>query len=263
MCNVSQSAFRVLSSIDLWDCKVSNGRETKKHDFQTTIFICWIFQAFRNLDIDFSIIKNKCSWTLINTLKLLYFFKILFHKISVDLILSFPGLTCLTSVEKEFLFIKPGDSKTLQQKGERSQVQGEKKRKRSPSSSSSFISSSSSNSSTESENKIVDERFKIIPKGEEFKWNLPSSIADYVNLHFKNYIPNKDINEKILTKNPVPSNLQEVPVLDDFVKTLLVSLISRWKSFRKKIYRLCVRYRDPGKDWKIFETSLLKLWKYL
>ena len=33
----------------------------------------------------------------------------------------------------------------------------------------------------------------------------------------------KDIYEKILTKNPVLSNLQEVPVPDDFVKTLLVS----------------------------------------
>ena len=96
------------------------------------------------------------------------------------------------------------------------------KRKRLPSSYSSS-SSSSSSSSTESENEIVDKRFKIVPKGEEFKWNLPSSMADYANLHFKNYIPDKDINEKILTENPVPSNLQEVPVLDDFVKTLLVS----------------------------------------
>ena len=47
-------------------------------------------------------------------------------------------------------------------------------------------------------------------------------MADYANLHFKNYIPDKDINGKILTENPVPSNLQEVPVLDYFVKTLLV-----------------------------------------
>ena len=63
---------------------------------------------------------------------------------------------------------------------------------------------SSSSSSAESENEIVDKRFKIIPKGEIFKWNLPSSMAGYANLHFKNYIPNKDINEKILTENPVP-----------------------------------------------------------
>ena len=43
------------------------------------------------------------------------------------------------------------------------------------------------------------------------------------NLHYKNYVPDKDINEKILMENPVPLNLQVVPVLDDFVKTLLVS----------------------------------------
>ena len=48
-------------------------------------------------------------------------------------------------------------------------------------------------------------------------------MADYANLHFKNYIPDKDINEKILPENPVPSDLQEVPVLADFVRTLLVS----------------------------------------
>ena len=47
-------------------------------------------------------------------------------------------------------------------------------------------------------------------------------MADYANFHFKNYIPDKDINGKILTEKPVPSNLQEVPVLDYFVKTLLV-----------------------------------------
>ena len=48
-------------------------------------------------------------------------------------------------------------------------------------------------------------------------------MADYANLPFKNHIPDKDINEKIFTENPVPSNLQVVLALDDFVKTLLVS----------------------------------------
>ena len=41
----------------------------------------------------------------------------------------------------------------------------------------------------------------------------------------ENYIPDKDINEKILTENPVPSNLQEVPVMDELVKTLLVACL--------------------------------------
>ena len=85
-----------------------------------------------------------------------------------------------------------------------------------------FYTSSSTSSSTESENEIVDERSKIVPKGEEFKQNLPSSMKDYANLHFKKCIPKTD-NEKILMENPFSSNLQEVPVLDDFMKTLSVS----------------------------------------
>ena len=40
---------------------------------------------------------------------------------------------------------------------------------------------------------------------------------------FQKFIPEKDINEKILTENPVPSNLQEALVLDHFIKTLLLS----------------------------------------
>ena len=90
----------------------------------------------------------------------------------------------------------------------------------------SFSSSSSYSSFTESENKIVDKKFKIVPKGEEFKWNLSSSMADYANFHFKSYIPDKDINEKILMENPVPSNLQEVPVLDDFGAVRMRKIIS-------------------------------------
>ena len=43
-----------------------------------------------------------------------------------------------------------------------------------------------------------------------------------------NYIPDKDFNEKMLTENPIPSNLKEVPIVDleNFVKTLLVSHIT-------------------------------------
>ena len=122
------------------------------------------------------------------------------------------------------------------------------KRKRSPSSSS-YLSSSSSSSSTESENEIVDKRFKIVSKGEELKWNLPLSVTDYPNLHFKNYIPDKDIT--ILTENPVPSNLQEIPVLDDFVKTLLVITTDhQMEKFQEKILQV----RGPlSRLWKGLE----------
>ena len=86
--------------------------------------------------------------------------------------------------EKKFPFIKLRDNKTLQQKQKKKPRLRPGKRKRSPSSSSSLSSSSCS----------------------------PWSMADYVNLHFKNDIPDKDINENILTENPVPLNLQELLV---------------------------------------------------
>ena len=85
------------------------------------------------------------------------------------------------------------------------------KRKKSPSSSSSFSSSSSSSSSTESENEMVDKWFKTIPKGEEFKWNNPSGKANYANLQFKNYIPDKDVHKKILPENPAHQIYRRYP----------------------------------------------------
>ena len=68
-------------------------------------------------------------------------------------------------------------------------------------------------------------------------------MADYANLHFKNYIPDKNIDEKILTENPVPSVLQEVAVLDDFVKTLFlsqtaISIDHQMEKFQEKILQV-------------------------
>ena len=86
----------------------------------------------------------------------------------------------------------------------------------------------------------------IIPRGEGFKWNLPSSMADYANLRFKNYIPDKDISENILTENSAPLILQKVPLLDDFVETLLVSqtdimgpLSRLWKGLGSTCRHIC------------------------
>ena len=89
-----------------------------------------------------------------------------------------------------------------------------------------------------------------------------------LNLHFKNYILDKDINKKILTENPVPLNPQEVPVLDDFVKTPLVlhTVITtdhQMEKFQEKILQVMGPYHNSGKDWKMFKTSLPKLLKYL
>ena len=54
-----------------------------------------------------------------------------------------------------------------------------------------------------------------------------------------------------MTENPVPSNLQEVPVLDDFVKTLLVITTDhQTEKFQEKILQV----RGPlSRLWKGLE----------
>ena len=84
-------------------------------------------------------------------------------------------------------------------------------------------------------------------------------MTDYANFHFKHCIPDKNINEKIFTKNPAPSNLQGLLELNDFVKTRLVSqtAITTDQQMEKFQEKCC--YHNSGKDWKMFETSLVKL----
>ena len=76
---------------------------------------------------------------------------------------------------------------------------------------------------SESEASATNTRFNVILKGKEFKRNLPSSMAEYPNLHFNAYIPDKDVEEQLLTENPVSSNLQQVKPLDNFMRSLLPS----------------------------------------
>ena len=56
----------------------------------------------------------------------------------------------------------------------------------------------------------VIKNFKVtlkVLKGEEFKWSLVSDMAEYSNHHFISYITDKDIEEQLLTENPVLLNL--------------------------------------------------------
>ena len=66
-------------------------------------------------------------------------------------------------------------------------------------------------------------------------------MAEYVNNHFNYYFSDKDIEEQLLTEDPVPSNLQQVKSLDDFIRLLLFSetvMISdhQTKRFHGKTY---------------------------
>lgn len=43
-------------------------------------------------------------------------------------------------------------------------------------------------------------------------------MAKYANEHFMNYIPDKEVEEEVLTENQKSSNLQNFQQLSDFVK---------------------------------------------
>ena len=86
----------------------------------------------------------------------------------------------------------------------------------------SYVSNSDSTTDSESEASAANKRFKVILKGEEFKWSLPSSMVEYVNHHFNTNIPDKDNEEQLLTENPVPSNPQQLKPLDNLIRSLLL-----------------------------------------
>ena len=47
-------------------------------------------------------------------------------------------------------------------------------------------------------------------------------MVEYVSRHFNASIPDKDIEEQLLTENPLPSNLQQVRPLDNLIRSLLL-----------------------------------------
>ena len=59
-------------------------------------------------------------------------------------------------------------------------------------------------------------RFQALSEEAQFIWDLPAGMADYANKYLKNFVPEKDIKDSILTTNPVPSSIQGPKKLDDF-----------------------------------------------
>ena len=79
-------------------------------------------------------------------------------------------------------------------------------------------------------------------------------MAEYANHHFNSYIPDKDIEEQLLTENPVPSNLQQVKTLDYFIRSWLPSQTVTISDHQMEIFQ--------GKILEVMGT-LSCLWKVL
>ena len=76
--------------------------------------------------------------------------------------------------------------------------------------------------SEKEDDEYVDfKRFYAVPKHEEFKWDLPETLAKYTNDHFNKFIPGKDLQGTILVENPGPLNLHPPRKMDKFMRDLI------------------------------------------
>ena len=57
---------------------------------------------------------------------------------------------------------------------------------------------------------MIETRFKIVTEDEKFKWKFPKGMASYANKYFKEFIPEGDLKEGILTRSPLPENMDSV-----------------------------------------------------
>ena len=71
--------------------------------------------------------------------------------------------------------------------------------------------------------KTKNKFFKIETKKEKFKWKMEKDLAEYANSMAKSYITDKDLEEGILLKTQVPSNIDKTPVVDNFMSKLLAN----------------------------------------
>ena len=51
---------------------------------------------------------------------------------------------------------------------------------------------------------------------------LASGLASYVNKHLVKHVSEKDLKEKILREKPVPSNIKNVQISDEYIQEFLV-----------------------------------------
>ena len=83
----------------------------------------------------------------------------------------------------------------------------------------SLSSSSSHSSSSESDEEAQEiKKFHNVLNEDQFKWDLPSELASHSKTQFEKYIPEKSLHDAI---SKVPSNLNEVKKIDEFLKNLL------------------------------------------
>lgn len=103
-------------------------------------------------------------------------------------------------------------------------------------------------------------RFEALAEEAQYNWDLPAGMADYANKYLKNFVPEKDVKDSILTTSPVPSNIQGPKKLDDFFKELLEEKKKRselfWDSNLERMQQKTLNVFGPlSKVWMTLEEA--------
>ena len=64
---------------------------------------------------------------------------------------------------------------------------------------------------------------KVVPEKDKKKWSLLEELADFYNENANKFIPDKDMVDTITGDLPVPTNIIEVPQMDDFIASMLLT----------------------------------------
>ena len=54
------------------------------------------------------------------------------------------------------------------------------------------------------------------------QWELPTGLTEYLHKYMCQHVADKEIKEQVLVDNPIPSNIKRTPVLDNYIKELLL-----------------------------------------
>ena len=103
-------------------------------------------------------------------------------------------------------------------------------------------------------------RFEALAEEAQYNWDLPTGMADYANKYLKNFVPEKDIKDSILTTSPVPPNIQGPKKLDDLFKELLEEKKKKtelfWDSNLERIQQKTLHVFGPlSKVWMTIEEA--------
>ena len=65
------------------------------------------------------------------------------------------------------------------------------------------------------------QRFELGSDNPDNDWSLPDSLVDYLHKYMVSHVSEKNIQEKVLTDNPVTTNIRSTPELDTFIRDVL------------------------------------------